>query len=80
MAVGAKICNRMLLDRLRPHIDPKVRNNQNGLRTGGSTAAQILTLRRLVEGIKSKNLPTIISFDDFRKAEIQSTGRNSWKR
>ena len=52
MAVGAKIYNRMLLDRLRPHTDPKLRNNQNGFRKGTSTAAQIPTLRRLVEGIK----------------------------
>ena len=43
MAVGAKLYNRMLLDRLRPHTDPKLRNNQNGFRKGWSTVAQILT-------------------------------------
>ena len=32
--MGAKIYNRMLLDRLRPHTDPKLRNNQNGFRKG----------------------------------------------
>ena len=32
MAEGAKIYNRMLLDGLRPHIDPKLRNNRNGFR------------------------------------------------
>ena len=58
----------MLLDRLRPHFDPKLRNHQNGFRKGRSTVAQILTLRELVEGITSKNLPAIITFVDFRKA------------
>ena len=68
MAVGAKIYNRMLLDRLRPHIDPKLRNYQNGFRKGKSAVAQIFTLRRLVEGIYFKNTPVIITFVDFRKA------------
>ena len=58
MAVEAKIYNRMFLDRLRPHIDPKLRNNQNGFRKGRSSVAQKLTLRRLVEGIKSKQTPS----------------------
>ena len=43
MAVGAKVYNRIPLDRLRPHIDPKLRNNQNGFRKGRSTVVQILT-------------------------------------
>ena len=33
-----------------------------------STIGPILTLRRLIEGIKEKNLPTTITFVDFRKA------------
>ena len=41
LAVGAKIYNRMLLDRLRPHTDPKLRNNQNGVRKGRYTVAHI---------------------------------------
>ena len=68
MTVGAKLYNRMLLDRLRPHIDPKQRNNQNLFRKGRFTVALMLTLPRLVEGIKSKILPAIFTFVDFRKA------------
>ena len=30
--------------------------------------AQIFTLRRLIEGIKTKNLPAVLTFVDFRKA------------
>ena len=58
----------MLLNRLRPHLDPKLRINQNGFRQKRSTVAQILTLRRLIEGIKAKKLPAILTFVDFRKA------------
>ena len=48
MAEGAEIYKRMLLDRLRPNIDPKLRNNGSGFRRGRSAVAQIRTLRRLV--------------------------------
>ena len=67
MVVGAKIFNRMLLDRFLLHIDPKLRNSQNGFRKGRSTVSQMHTLRRVVERIKSKNLPAIVTFVDFRK-------------
>lgn len=42
--------------------------NQNGFRPNRSTIAQILTLRRLIEGIKAKNLPAVLTFVDFSKA------------
>ena len=67
MAMGAKIYNRKLPDRLRPHIDPKLDNDQNGVRKGRFTVAQILTLRKLVERIQPKNLTDIIGFVDFHK-------------
>ena len=43
-----KVCNRMLLDRIRSHFDPLLHTNQNGFRSSRSTVSQILTLRRLV--------------------------------
>ena len=66
--VAAKIYNSMMLNRLRPHLDPLLRINQNGFRRGRSTIAQILTIRRMVEGIKAKNLPAVLTFVDFQKA------------
>ena len=65
---GAKVYNRMILNRIRPHLDPKLRINQNGFRPGRSTVAQILTLRRMLEGVNSKNLPAVLTFVYFRKA------------
>ena len=41
--------------------------NQNSFQPNYSTIAQILTLRRLIEGIKMKNLSAILTFVDFHK-------------
>ena len=60
--------NKILFDRIRPHLDPLLRDNQNGIRAGRLTLSQILTLRRLSEGIKAKQLPAVLTFVDFRKA------------
>ena len=58
----------MLLNRIRPEIDPILRENQNGFCSNRSTSEQIPTIRRILEGIKSKNLPATLLFIDFPKA------------
>ena len=63
-----KLYNRLILNRLRPVIDPMLRSNQNGFRQKRTTIGQILALRRLLEGAKDKNLSCIMTFIDFRKA------------
>ena len=55
-AISAKIYNLMLLNRIIPEIDPILRRNQNGIRKNRSTTGQILTIRRILEGVKDKNL------------------------
>ena len=66
--IAAKIYNKLLLNRLRPHLDPLLRPNQNGFRQGRGTTSQILTIRRIIEGVKSKNLGAVLTFVDFKKA------------
>ena len=63
-----KLINKMILNRIQPVIDPLLRINQNGFRPGRSTTAHILALRRLIEGVKSRNRQAIILYIDFRKA------------
>ena len=63
-----KTYNRMILNRIRPHLDCHLRKNQNGFRSGRTTTSQILALRRLIEGVKDKNLEAILIFIDFKKA------------
>ena len=64
----AKMYNRLMLNRIRKVIDPLLRNNQNGFRTGRSTIGQILAVRRIIEEAKTNNLPAILTFIDFKKA------------
>ena len=66
----AKTYNRMILNRIRPAIEPHLRINQNGFRPRRTTTIQILALRRLIEGIKDKNFSAIIIFIDFKRPSI----------
>ena len=64
--IVAKMFNRMMLNRLRPAIDPLLRKNQNGFREGRSKTSQILVLRRVIEEVKLNNLSAVITFIDFK--------------
>ena len=63
-----KLYNRMIMNRLRPALDPLLRITQNGFRQKRTTVGQIVALRRLLEGAKAKNLSCVLTFIDFRKA------------
>ena len=67
-SIVAKTYNRMLLNRIRPHLDDKLRPSQCGFREKRSTVSQILALRRIIEGIQDKNLTAVMTFIDFKKA------------
>ena len=67
-SIVAKTVNRLILNRIQPALDHKLRPNQNGFRPRRSTTAQILSLRRLIEGIRSNNLKAALLFIDFKKA------------
>ena len=58
----------MLLNRIRPHLDDKLRPNQCSFREKRSTTEQILALRRIIEGIEDNNLSAVVTFIDFKKA------------
>ena len=64
----AKMLNRMILYRIKPEIEKVLRDNQNGFQEGHSTNSYILTLQRILEGVRAKQLPTVIIFTDFKKA------------
>ena len=66
--IASKIYNSLLRDRILPELEKVLRQNQNGFRPNRSTQGQILTIRRLLEGVKAKNLQATIIFVDFFKA------------
>ena len=52
--IAATIYNMMLLNRIRPEFDPILSKNQNGFRKNRSSTGKILTIRRIIEGVKYK--------------------------
>ena len=67
-SIAAKIYNALLRNRIEPKIDNILRKNQNGSLRHRSTTSQILTIRRILEGVRAKNLQVTILFADFTKA------------
>ena len=68
MAIAAKVYNKILLNRIRPHVDPILRKIQVRFRPGRSCAQQIHILRRIMKGFKEYQLPLNVTFVDFKKA------------
>ena len=67
-SIAAKIYNALLRNRIEPKIDNMLRKNQNGFQRNRSTTSQILTIRRILEGVRAKNLQATLLFVDFTKA------------
>ena len=67
-SIADKIYNALLRNHIEPNIDNILRKNQNGFRRKRSTTSQILTIRRILEGIRAKNPQATLLFVDFTKA------------
>ena len=66
-SIVAKVINRTILNRIQPKFVSHLPSNQNGFRPGRSTTAHILALRRLLEGVKERNLKATLVLKDFKK-------------
>ena len=64
----AKTLNKMVLNRIKPEVEKILRREQNGFRPSRNTTQHILALRRIIEGVKSRNMPAVLTFIDFKKA------------
>ena len=68
-SIAAKIYNALLRNRIEPKIDNNLRKNQNGFGRNRSTTSQILTISRILEGVRAKKkLQVTLLFVDFGKA------------
>ena len=67
ITLTAKIYNALLRNHIEPKIDNILRKNQNGFQRNRSMTSQILTIRRILEGVQAKNLQATILFVDFTK-------------
>ena len=66
--IAAKIYNALLRNRIETKIENIPWKNENGFRRNRSTTSQILTIRRIIEGVRAKNIEATILFVDFTKA------------
>ena len=66
--MAAKIYNARLRNRIEPKIDKIFWKKQNGFQRKRSSMSQILTIRRILEVVRAKNLEATILFVDFTKA------------
>ena len=64
-SIAAKIYNALLRNRIEPKMENILRKNQNGFRRNRSTTSQILTIRRILEGVRAKNLQATLLFVDL---------------
>ena len=65
--MAAYIYNALLLNRIQHDMEKILRRNQDGFRKGCSTIGQILTVRRVIKGIKARQVPVTLLFVDFSK-------------
>ena len=68
MSIAAKIYDTLLRNCTEPKIEKILRKNQHDFRRNQSTTSQILTICRIQEGERAKNLEAKILFIDFSKA------------
>ena len=79
LSVPGKIFNRIILNRIKNAVDPKLRDNQAGFRRNRSCTDQIATLRIILEQSLEWRTPLYVNFIDYEKA-FDSVDRNSlWK-
>lgn len=80
LSVPGKELNRVLLERMKEAVDPKLRDQQAGFRRNRSCADQIASLRIIVEqSLEWHPPPLYISFIDYEKAFDSVDRETMWK-
>ena len=79
LSVPDKVLNRVLLERMKEAVDPKLRDQQAGFRRNRSCANQIASLRIIVEQSLEWNSPLYINFIDYEKAFDSVDRETLWK-
>ena len=73
-----KIYNALLRNHIEPKVEKILRKNENSLWRKRSTTSQILTIRRILEGVRAKKLEATLLFVNFSKA-FDFIRRGKWE-
>ena len=79
LSVPGKVLSRIILERIREAVDPKLRDQQAGFRRNRSCADQIARLRIIMEQSIEWNSTLYISFIDYEKAFDSVDREILWK-
>ena len=79
LSVPGKVLNRILLERMKEAVDPKLWDEQAGFRRNRSCADQITSLQIIVEQSLEWNFPFYINFIDYEKAFYSVDRETLWK-
>ena len=79
LSVPGKVLNKVLLERMKEAVDPKLRDQQAGFHNNRSCTDQIASLRIIVEQSLEWNSPLYINFIDYKKAFDSVDRRALWK-
>ena len=79
LSTPGKVLNRILLERMKEVVDPKLRDQQAGFRRNRSCADQIASLRIILEQSLEWNSPLYINFIDYEKAFDSVDRETMWK-
>ena len=79
LSTPGKVLNRVLLERMKEAVYPKLRDQQAGFRRNRSCADQIVSLRIIVEQTLEWNSPLYINFIEYDKAFDRVDRETMWK-
>ena len=65
--ITTKIYNALLRNHIEPEIEKILRKNQNGFWRNQSRTSQILTIRRILQGVRAKNLKATRPLTPYRE-------------
>ena len=79
LSTPGKVLNRVLLERMKEAVDPKLQDQQAGYRWNRSCADQIARLCIILEQSLEWNSPLYINFIDYEKAFDNADRETMWK-
>ena len=79
LSTPGTVLNRILLERMKEAVDPKLRDQQAGFWLNRSFADQIASLGTIVEQSREWNSPLYINFIDYEKAFDIVDRETKWK-